>query len=203
MKYGELSPNKSINATIYRCFEHIHESDQRKFVRRFCNPKASDHQLKDTYRELIVGAYLATRGFEVEYERLFGKKRPDWYICGSDPQTEAILEVANLHPDRETECKIDADMRAERATGYWGSPRDKRLDQSIQEKVVKYGGLLESYNLACVVAVFRVFTTDLTLEAVRTILGKVEQPLFKQYRQLSGVLYFEEPLYRFQYSKSL
>ena len=62
MKYGQIAGNKSVNETIYRCFGHICEKDVPKFVKKFRSQLNDNTQVMHTFRELILGAYLASRG---------------------------------------------------------------------------------------------------------------------------------------------
>jgi hypothetical protein len=80
MTYGQLAGNKEINVAIYRCFEHICEEDVQKFVRKFRAQYHDEDQVMDTFRELILGAYLGSNGFRVRYEQSVGTRTPDWCI---------------------------------------------------------------------------------------------------------------------------
>ena len=62
MKYGQISGSRSINATIYECFQHIEEVDAQRFVSEFRSQPHDKQQVLHTFRELILGgSYLATK----------------------------------------------------------------------------------------------------------------------------------------------
>ena len=50
MKYGQIAGNKSINETIYRCFEHISTKDVPKCVKKFRHQLNNDTQVLHTFR---------------------------------------------------------------------------------------------------------------------------------------------------------
>ena len=60
MKYGQIAGNDHINASIYRCFKHICENDERKFIKKFREQPHDSDQVMHTFKELILGAYLST-----------------------------------------------------------------------------------------------------------------------------------------------
>jgi hypothetical protein len=62
MKYGRIAGNDSINAAIYLCFDLISEADAKAFVRKFAEQLHDQDQPLHTFRELILGAFLAANG---------------------------------------------------------------------------------------------------------------------------------------------
>jgi hypothetical protein len=68
MKYGQIAESKKINYAIYRCFEHLCDEDQQRFVKKFREQPHDSDQIMHTFRELILGAYLSSRGFRVRHE---------------------------------------------------------------------------------------------------------------------------------------
>ena len=80
MKYGQIAGSKSVNAAIYRCFEFISETDARSFVKKFATQRHDNDQVMCAFRELILGAFLGSRGLTVESERPIEGKTPDWTI---------------------------------------------------------------------------------------------------------------------------
>ena len=67
MKYGQIAGNPSINAAIYRCFDYLVEQDARLFVRKFREQVGDNEQVMHTFRELLVGGFLASQGVGVRY----------------------------------------------------------------------------------------------------------------------------------------
>ncbi len=80
MKYGQLAENKKIDTAIYQCFEFICEEDERKFVKKFRQQPHDQSQVLHSFRELILGAFLASNGFEVKHDYAIDNKTPDWSI---------------------------------------------------------------------------------------------------------------------------
>lgn len=68
MKYGQIAKASNINDDIYRCFDLIPEKEARKFVKNFSEQPHDQPQVMHTFRELIMGAYLGSRGFAVQSE---------------------------------------------------------------------------------------------------------------------------------------
>ena len=56
MKYGQIAGSKRVNYAIYRCFEHLCDKDQQRFVRKFREQPHDSDQIMHTFRELILGA---------------------------------------------------------------------------------------------------------------------------------------------------
>ncbi len=87
VKYGQIAGNTSINAMIYRCFEYICEEDQRKFVKKFREQPHDSDQIKHTFRELVLGAYLGSNSFRVKHDYVIDDQTPDWSILDMEGQS--------------------------------------------------------------------------------------------------------------------
>jgi len=82
LNYGQISENKSINEAVYECFQHIEEIDAERFVKEFRSQPHDEEQALHTFRELILGSYLARKGFRVRAYQRFDGKEPDWSLLG-------------------------------------------------------------------------------------------------------------------------
>lgn len=205
MKHGQIAGNRSINALIYRCFEYISDEDEEKFVSSFREQPHDSTQIMHTFRELVLGVYLAANGLNARYELPIGGLSPDWVIVDTESASiRGIVELTNFHIDRATDLETEQKVRSAGVTAYW---RDKnkdntaRLHQSIWAKARKYKPLVQKLKVPYVVALFADFKAVLDFEEVRQCLFGSESGLFEICPQLSGVLYFEENAgrYSFQY----
>ena len=93
MKYGQISRDKNINEFIYFCFQFICEEDQKKFIKKFRKQPHDSDQVMHTFRELILGAYLSSIGFNVRNDFSINAKTPDW--CILDDKLEITLVFGN------------------------------------------------------------------------------------------------------------
>ncbi len=201
MKYGPVAGNKSINATIYRCFKLIEEDDQRAFVKKFQRQPHDGDQVLHTFRELLLGAFLASNGFRVAHERPLDGKTPDWSILTDEGQLQCIVEGMTFHCGQTTERKI---MRSVETQGTWfgyPGPHDDRLHCALEAKASAYKALVEQADVAYVIGVFAHFHTALDADEVREVVLTSDDCLFVHRPQVSGVLLFEEASgpYRFSY----
>jgi hypothetical protein len=195
MKYGQIAGNNNINAMIYRCFEYISEEDERKFVKKFQEQPDDSDQIMHTFRELILGAYLCSRGFKARHDYVINNKTPDWSILDADGAITGIVELTNFHIDKTTENEIEEQMRARGIATYWRDQNKDNVDRLyrvIRYKAAKYSLLVEELQTPYVVSVFGEFEAAVDFEEVCLCLFDKETGLFGMYPELSGVLYFEE-----------
>lgn len=196
MKYGQIAGNSSINAMIYHCFECICEDDERKFVKKFREQPSDSDQIMHTFRELILGAYLSSRGFRARHDYVANDKTPDWSILDADGAITGIVELTNFHIDKTTENEIEGQMRARGiAATYWRDQNKDNVDRLyrvIWRKAEKYSSLAEELQTPYVVSVFGEFEAAVDFEEVCLCLFDEKTGLFGMYPELSGVLYFEE-----------
>jgi hypothetical protein len=193
MKYGIIAGNSSINRKIYACFEHISERDARSFVKKFAEQPHEETQVMHTFRELLVGAYLGSRGFSVANEHLIGSKTPDWSILGHGGSPRAIIEVVNFHIDRTTEEQIERQFRQGQAWAGWRgeTPNTDRLYSALQRKFAAYKDLASQFGLPYIVCVHGDFLANVQLDELDNCLLVAEHSLFQAYAHVSGVLFFE------------
>jgi len=200
MKYGQIAGNKSINDTIYRCFGCVCGEDERRFVSKFRQQPHNEAQILHTYRELVLGAYLASKGLKVRYGYKVDTKTPDWAILDDKSMLMGIIELVNFHTDRETENAIEVQLQSE---GHWdGCLNDNhyRLYGAIQRKATIYKPLVEKRRIPYVIAVFGDFLAAITRDEIERCLFCEESGLFGVYPVISGLLYFEHSgSYEFHY----
>jgi len=202
MNYGKLSESIAINEAIYRCFEAISVSNQKKFVKKFKEQPHEESQVMDTFRELVLGAFLGSSKFNIEYEREIEEKTPDWCIVDEKSKIKCIIELINYHIDKVTDDEIDAKKKAGNSfIGYrpdQNDPFHNRSYSRIQGKATYYKGLIQNNNLPYVIALFADFKSAVDYEDIKRILFG-EDPIFKLYPEVSGVLFFTENLGRYSF----
>ena len=207
MKYGQIAGNKHLNELIYRCFSYISDDDERKFVKKLREQPSESEQILHTVRELILGAYLGSNGFKVEYDREVNNQTPDWCILDDTLAKCCIVELVNFHIDRTTEIDIEEQLQAKGVASYWrdGDKNNTyRLYECIRCKSQVYQKLVEHLKLPYVIAIFGDILAAIDLEEVQSCLFEDEIGLFKLYPSNSGVLYFADNLgqYSFHYSRN-
>jgi hypothetical protein len=201
MKYGQMAGNKNINDSIYRCFEYIHETDARKFVKRFDEHRHNNTQVMHTFRELVLGAYLASSGFNVRYDNPVDASTPDCCILDETSRLNGIIELTNFHTDKKTENEIQKTLNNRGTWVGWMPSNDNRLYQTIWEKARVYKALVEKHCVPYVIAVFGEFNAAVDMDELWSCLFHKETGLFALYSTISGVLFFEIKLgkYAFKY----
>jgi len=206
MQYGQIAGNKSINKTIYRCFDFLKSSEQRKFVNKFNKQGNDSEQNMHTFRELILGAYLSSNKFKVIYEYCIKNKTPDWCILNSVSEIKGIVELTNFHLDRKTENKIKYEMNKKGVSVAFIKINKnlERLYMRIWEKGQKYQRLIEKVEKPYIVSIFGTFNAALRFNELKSCLYDEGNGLFKLYPALSGLLYFQEfsGRYKFEYENN-
>ena len=192
MKYGQIACNKSINDSIYRCFEYIHEADARMFVKKFGEQRHNNTQVMHAFRELVLGAYLSSSGFNVRYDKPVDLSTPDWCILDEISQLNGIVELTNFHTDKETETEIHEALHTRGSWVDWMPSNDDRLYQTVWEKARVYKALVEKYCVPYVIAVFGEFTAVVDMDELRSCLFHNKTGLFVLYPTVSGILFFVE-----------
>jgi hypothetical protein len=193
MRYGQIAGNKKICASIYQCFEFIRVEDERKFIRKFRQQPHDQSQILHSFRELILGAFLASNGLDVKHDHKIDGQTPDWSIFDKDLCLKGIVELVNFHPNKATEDSIKRDTRDGNVWCDWVQPNNSRLYQCIQEKAERYERITQENHVPYFVAVFCVFTAAVEPEEIHEVLFKdYDGGLFKQCSAIGGVLYFEE-----------
>ena len=200
MVYGQIAGNKSINSTIYRCFDYISPNDALKFVKKFREQLHDQTQVMHTFRELILGAFLGSQGFKSRYEFMVGTRTPDWCILGEASNVVCIVELINFHLDKLTEDEIETLLPNHGWVGVL-APNNDRLYDRLWAKAQTYKALVDDCRVSYVITLFGVFTAAVNSDELSTCLFDRKAGLFTLYPAVSGVLYFEENagVYSFTY----
>lgn len=207
MKYGQIAGNKHINEFIYRCFDYISEKDVHKFVKKFREQPQDSSEIMHTFRELILGAYLCSKGLRGRYDYNIDGKTPDWSLFDKNSSLCALVELTNFHLDLASEGEIEKQLRSKMVASVWrdaNKDNTERLYQAIWHKVGVYRHLVQEKRISYVVAVFGEFRAATDFEEVYLCLTDKESGLFNMYPELSGVLYFEgcSGSYSFNYANN-
>jgi hypothetical protein len=193
LKYSQIAGKPAINAYIYRCFDELDEITQRKFVKRF--RQQQPEQVMHTFRELILGAYLHSIGFNIRYELRLQGKTPDWVITAEDGLPQAIIELMNFHLDLETSMEIKRQLQEKPVAGYWPDGNkniSERLYSCLATKAQTYLGLATESNLPYTIAIYCEPETTIEREEIRDCLEDQQDGVFNLYPAVSGVLFFVE-----------
>jgi len=187
--FGEFTPNKSINASIHACLLRLPVDVAIRIGKRIKHdaagkdPDAAAH----SYREVIVGSYLAEAGFVLDYERKINGKTPDWTLLSGSVPT-CLLDVFTLHPGKEN-YKRAIDKIDEKAGAYATIAREL----GIPFVAVMYGDFYLGFYEDEVEELSR--TTDIT-EDRKTLSGVLFVEDKHYFLPGSGKLHFR---YRFHY----
>ena len=195
MKYGQVAESKKVNYAIYRCFEHLCEEDQQRFVKKFREQPHNSDQIIHTFRELILGAYLSSRGFRVRHEYSVESKTPDWCILDNTSVVVGIVELVNFHIDAVTESEIAKQIQAKGIAVYWRDGNKDNVERfyyCIRDKIQKYQALTEKLRVPYIIGIFPDFKVEVDLEELRACLYRNDTGLFQMYPHVSGVLYFKQ-----------
>ena len=206
MKYGRIAGNTSINNLIYRCFEFITESDEKKFVKKFREQPHESDQVMHTFRELILGAHLSSSGFNVRYEYTVMGRKPDWCILDDKPGVIGIVELVNFHLDKATETEVKKRFESEHFAYYWRDQHKdnlERLNYCIRDKADTYCNLVKKLNIPYVISVIPDFFVPIEFGEFSSYLFDSGDGLFKQYPEVNGILYFEVDGERYNFNYAL
>lgn len=199
MKYGRIAGSNAVNAAIYRCFTFITEADAKAFARKFAEQPHDQDQVMHTFRELILGAFLASNGLSVRSEQPVAGKTPDWCILDGE-KLRCIIELVNFHPAKATEDELKAHFAAGRMWAGWEQPHANRLYSSLHTKCVAYKAVAESEGVPYGVGLYGHFFADLDRKELEACLYGEETGLFNSYPEVSGVLFFDDNAARYRFS---
>jgi len=207
MKYGQIAESKEINYAIYRYFEHLCEEDRQRFVKKFREQPHDSDQIMHTFRELILGAYLSSKGFRVRHEYSVESKTPDWCVLDNRSVVVGIAELVNFHIDAVTEGEIAKQIQAKGMAVYWQDENKnniERLYYCIRDKMQKYQVLIEKLSVPYIIGIFLDSKVVVDIEELRACLYPNDTGLFQMYQHVSGVLHFEENAgqYLFRYEQN-
>lgn len=191
MKYGVLAANQQLNKCIYECFKHLCEEDVRKFVKNF-RTQDKDQALH-TFRELVLGSFLAQQRLQPRYSKKLLGKTPDWCLHGDANQVVGVVELVNFHQASTVEnSMLDALAKLETWVD-WVPSNSERLYQSLLQKAQAYDSVIASAGVPYVVAIFGTFAAAIETDELHEALFKDDDGgVFSQTPSLSGVLFFEE-----------
>ena len=184
--------NKSMNETIYRCFEYLSPEDVSKFKIKFQNYQNDDWQLTHTYRELLLGAHLCSLGYNARHEIKLDLQTPDWSIFDKDQKIKTIIETASFHPPKAIEDERWKSLGEKGVFFSWHSDNTNRLYDRIRDKVTRYQKLVEKYELSFVVAIFDQSFADIQPNEIQECLFEQQTGIFSLYSELSGALFFRD-----------
>jgi hypothetical protein len=205
IKYGQISGNKSVDESIYRCFEYISREDVPRFVTKFLQQQNND-QAMHTFRELLLGAYLCSNGYNARYEQKVEGKTPDWVILQASLSFQCIVELLNFHIDRKIEVEIEKKFQQGKMWVDFLPSNNERLYQKLDEKAGSYEMMVTKLGIPYVLAVFGHFFADLEKEVVLQCIHEDYGGLFNTHKTLTGVLFFVEAgggKYTFEYFENL
>jgi len=204
-EYGQITGCFE-RAMIPHCFQLICKRDEDSLLKNFQtqNPDQAMH----TFTELVMGAYLSSKGLRVRYDREIDDKRPDWSILEAEGESiTGIVELTNFHIDKATNDDMGQQMCMRQAATYWSAQiKDKNLNRLyhvIRNKSTAYKSLIDKRQVPFVVGVVLEFRLSTEFEDVlKCILNHEQYGLFCMYKHLSGVLYFREVAgqYSFEYA---
>jgi hypothetical protein len=152
-----------------------------------------------TFRELILGAYLASSGLNVRYDYPVDSSTPDWCILDEISKLRGIVELTNLHTKQSIENEIKQAFQAKDSWADWMPLNDNRLYQSIWNKAQVYKSLVERHCVPYVIAVFGDFFAAVDIDELHPCLNDSGTGLFGLYPTISGVLFFEEEAGRYHF----
>ena len=204
MTREEFAGNSSINESIHDCFQHLEAADVSKIRQKLRAHARADNKREffHTFRELILGSYMARNGFRVRGYQKYGGQDPDWSVLGEQGKLAALIEITNLHADDKTEAAIEAAF----AQGSWVSldadPAEAslRLHKAIWNKCGKYKDLARSLNVPYVVGCYCFFNNPVEISTVMESLHAVDSGLFRGggdgYPDVSGVVVYDDKTLR-------
>jgi hypothetical protein len=162
--------NPSINDCIYECFQYLDEQDVTAFKRKIESYSRLDDkgEFFHTFRELIVGSYLARKDYRVRWQKKYGALTPHWSILGPGAEPAGLVEVMNFHADQQTEAYVRAALGAGRIAcfPYDEDKTERRLRSSIIDKC-KYKELTELLSMPYAIACFCFLDNPVETEVVR------------------------------------
>jgi hypothetical protein len=166
----------------------LHPADVLRFVRKFRSD--ADEQCFHTYRELILGSHLRTRGWNLRYEQSLGGRTPDWVLIDDDGQVAEIIDVVTLHQRRVVDSAIGKAFSLHRTWIGWVSTPPDRLFAKLREKMVAYASTAANLHLPYVVALFGEFTAPIEPCEVHHVLHELHGGVFAAVPTVAGTIFF-------------
>ena len=190
MQFGRLAGNDHINRRIYDLLAQLHPEDVRAFVRKF--RADSDTQNFHTFRELILGVRLRSKGCNARYGHRIAGRTPDWSILAPDGSPSEVIDVVTLHQRRAKDIEIGTSIASDSIWSGWITIPPNHLLSKLEAKANTYSGLAEHINLPYVLAAFSEFTASIDPPEVHHVLHELYGGLFSKSPWLSGVIFFRE-----------
>ncbi len=185
-----FSPNESINYCISECVQYFEGADRAKIEGKLReDARAKDHStFLHTFRELLVGSYLARRGYRVRPYQEYGEQTPDWSAFGEGAKLIALIDVTTFHPLKE----VEAEIRRNLDQGKPACPAidfDRLSDKffgRLQEKITDYTTLVQSLDVPYLVACFFTFDNWYDGETKKMILNNLHDASAGFFRDKTG-----------------
>jgi hypothetical protein len=172
-------------------------ADIHRFVRKFRSD--GDEECFHTYRELILGAHLRKRGWNLRYEQSLGGKTPDWALVNHDGQVTEIIDVVTLHQRRAVDRAIGKAVSSNQSWVGWVSTRPERLFAKLREKAGAYAQTAAKANVPYIIAVFGEFTAPIEPLEVHHVLYKMYGGVFGAVPTVAGTIFFRERHGEYEY----
>ncbi len=148
----QLVRNPRINTKIRSFLSLLDAEDQQKFIKKFKTEESE--QKTHTFRELILGAFLAMNDLKAKYEVSIGGKTPDWLLYTAEGKVLAILDQVTFHQAQNIEIQMNPAMSRDEPWVGWLPDNTDRLYQKIQEKAEKYERLAQEKHASLIIAIF-------------------------------------------------
>jgi len=192
MKHKPVSNIKKENETIEHCLQYLGDIDAGKVVRKLNQQPHSKVDYLHSLRELILGAYLSKSGFCVHYEYKLDSKTPEWCILDKNLSPQCMVELLNFNPDAVTSTHLAHQVQSQNSVwSYFIHPNTNRLYSKIEEKASKYRLIANKYELSYIISVFGDSIASVKQEELDECLFEKETGIFEKYREVSGLLFFE------------
>lgn len=176
-----FSQNKAIDAAFKQMltvFDKASQHRMKKTIRDAGNAIAkqqteekienADAGARHKCREFIPAYVLNLHGYSFQYDVRIDGKTPDWL----DNKSSLLMEVFTFERNGKSSFQ-------------------SRVYSGVEEKCSKYSMIADDHSLSIVVAVYLDFLTSVDFDDCEESFPSF-RPLFDQYQQLVGILFFTE-----------
>ena len=184
-----LDPHDEGNLHLQSLVGRLVRVDQSKFAKLLQKQRLP--QKTHTYRELLVGAHLRDRGFDVLYERTLQGKTPDWTSFDKSGQPLEILDVVTMHQKPEKHDDIGKSLQSLGTWSGWITVPPDHIYGKLSEKAGKYSKLVKAEDLPFVIAVYSDFYASISSRDLEHVLFEHHEGWFKTAPEVSGVIHFQ------------
>lgn len=192
-----LDPDEWGNAYLQNLVRHLHPDDIAAFVEKLKTQRLRERF--HTYRELLLGVHLRQYGANFRYEQNVSGKTPDWSLHSDEYQLLEIIDVLTLHQRNEKEKEISTSILSNGSWAGWiGIPPD-HIYRKLTDKVGQYSELVCKAKVPFILAVFGEFVASLSPEDIQHVLYVQHDGWFKTSPEVSGVIYFREKNFSFEF----